>query len=534
MSDEELEEKGVLGATLGELREAFQQGRAGGDGGATSVVEHEAADVVSRAGREAESRGRGPGRPRKPVPETSAPQPGGLGDTLGGAVAAVATPLEVVVDGDGDGWVFDSDPKKRRRATPEEMAASRGAGMVRQAAQSAVPGQGVDGTRGSSPEGISQRIARSAGRMAARVAGRKPVKRQTTDVPELQLFEGADRPRSSPELVKKVKENRAAVARLVPRAIKDVVADRFRGIDDVVDAHTLEDAEYTAPHHLGFGRSVSDLTEDERPEFLRRLKNKLNMWLTPIESFKPRTDADSEQEVQDLIGVSMDRSPVFAEMVERHGLPKIFLYDDMPYDEMRGQTSAEQMGSVAGWHSRYHNTLGLNGLMFDTDPDLPDTLPNEFGFGGTITSMDRVLRHEMGHRIASDAEFGSGLNEPDPERRQAADELRSYFIEKMLLAKSGRRRISRAYELGGPEAAAAERDSLPEQERKDVESSMWMTTYGLSTIDEFYAELFANASSEDPEVRDSIPEEVRPMLVKMLGIDPWNMDATSRGDRMSS
>ena len=79
MSDEELEEKGVLGATLGELREAFQQGRAGGDGGAASVVGGEARDVVSRAGREAETRGRGPGRPRKPVPETSKPQAGGLG-----------------------------------------------------------------------------------------------------------------------------------------------------------------------------------------------------------------------------------------------------------------------------------------------------------------------------------------------------------------------------------------------------------------------------------------------------------------------
>jgi hypothetical protein len=527
VSDEELEEKGALGATLGELREAFQQGRAGGDGGAASVVAGEASDVVSRAGREAETRGRGPGRPRKPVPETSKPQAGGIGSAVGATLDAV-TPGQLPFDGDGDERVFDGTPQERQ-ATPAEIAASRAGGKLQEAAQSAVPGQGADGSRGSSPEGISQRIARSAGRMAARVGEvRKersgPFGGKPDDSGFKQFVIGRKLKRSElGELTSKVDEGRKLRAGNTSKRAKQLADDNFEPVDkkDPLKRKHLEfyaglvaeqgDRDLRDLDADGYERML-DYVEDRFKE--KKLGISVNKKRDPatVET-KPRFDNESQGKVKDLVTISLDRSPVLAELVDRHGLPRVFIGDRMD-DESAVESSV--LGAF------FHNldAIVLNGHGFDTDPDLPDQLPDQEIGHGTLKSMESVFRHEMGHRMERVARYSKNGT---AEQEEGINEVYDYFNENHKEIADIRIDVAQDYVTKGMDAVWDRVTPLSQEEKQAVKKTMWMSHYGHTDRSEFAAELFRMATSDDPEMLEAVPEALRPSVVKWLGVDPWEM-----------
>ena len=452
-----------------------------------------------------------------------------------GATPSVGNPADTE-DGDGDGLIFDGTPMER----PAVNAATEVAGR---AASSAAGSSDLSGTTGLN---ANDRVRAMVGRMGAKKPKRKgrgpkwywdqpePDYRTRGEKVRDTIYGAFDMQRPDPRKVRATEEEitdarQLRAARSTARA-KNIGKSIRTEMDDPSQAFTWEDRQIIAQQFLDdMGIDLDGLTDEDRAEVIdeaARILDDSDELGNDLTKYKPRTDGVSQRKVRELTTIVADRSPVMAHLMERNGgAPRVMMIDDFgdEMEEVLGADASVLRETIDAFYHRDGDMIALNGRFMDSDMDEPDTLPNEYGFGRIGQSMDTVFRHEYGHRMMWQAVYNG-----TPEQQEAVDGILKYYERHHKPHKARRNALAQTYGDEGEEAAKELLDQMKGRgtssrsgPNKGVEATMWMTEYGHTNRTEFMAELFAMATSQNPDVVDAIPQELRPMIAAWLGVERW-------------
>ena len=320
-------------------------------------------------------------------------------------------------------------------------------------------------------------------------------------------------PRLQAQYLEELKQKRADKAAEVSESTKALIALRLDpvGEQDLTKVLRPKDVLTAMISMLAKdGKSLSDNPRIRQME-ITELMPSLFDWLRSedfnLDKYKGEIDDEHKEIVRQLYQISADRNPVMAHLFRKFGLPRTVIVGDINYGARKRGVRTNATGS------HYKN---LNLVMLDSAHVAQDTDEIDPPFTGEIrgnigTSADAVLRHEFFHSVENrlDQELSGTDWDRIDEITEATDVLDDYYFDHV-------KPVSDSLEWMSPEQFVRHRKTMMEQN-----GTTWLSTYGHTNRTEFFAELMSAATSRTKSVREAVPQELRPHITSLLGIDPW-------------
>lgn len=421
------------------------------------------------------------------------------------------------VDGDGDGRVNDGTPLERP-ATPAEMEAGR---LLREGVEAVAGAKKKKKASGLTP---AQRAAQERNRAAAAAQQAEREAQQAAEEAEKQQEAAASEKRRLSALENDAEEIGKSAQK---------VRSEFRPLDEDENIRDLIDKDQV---HVGL--TFVDWTAREKTSDgeLRQIAEigvpEIRSMAGDISGEKPRVDEAGRKQTEDMVTTAVSESPLMRALTDRDGLPNVGIFDDLSLTAVQAnmgadddisnpismaQTRSRLKKHLMGYHMPITGMVWINGNAADADPE-PDaaaTLQNPEVWNVSQTGPG-VVRHETGHWAFAKSLASGG------DRRAAADEFRDYYDRRVAPVAELRQKLAVA---ANPELAA----KVPKGQVKAVvdrarhtstlDDTAWLSPYGHSDVHEFFAETFALLSSPDPALRESVPEEVKQLVARILDMD---------------
>ena len=430
-------------------------------------------------------------------------------------------------DGDGDGFIDLNGDGIDKEPAPKVVEEAVDAGL-----DAASPAKKKKPKRsGPTP---AQLAAQERNRAAA---AEQQAEREAQQAQQLQ--EAADKEQ---ERAKKI----AADAPNVAKA-EAMVEEVFKPLEssDISDSITLETAK--ASVRVNSLRGGNMLPEFEVRRTSEGMVKRSREMFGDFSGNRPRISPEGQQQTMEMVVKAVSESPLLRELVERHGLPAIVIFDSVSPQNMRmlghsghvesapgvgdvkppvqqSMEVADEMKHMLGYHQYSTGIVAINGRAVDNPERTGDMLPDLDApeVWGVSEDGPGTVRHELGHWLHA-------ISLESEDSVAAAKEIEEYYDRVVAPAAEPRQTLSAPY---NPDIQQALRRGKLTQndvrrmlesanrQRSLMEPTSWLSPYGHTDSAEFFAESFAMLSSPDPDIRAAVPEEVKGLIARVLDIDP--------------
>lgn len=251
--------------------------------------------------------------------------------------------------------------------------------------------------------------------------------------------------------------------------------------------------------------------------------------LTELRASKIRTDEESQRQLRKVMENAAVDSPAFRRALEEYGVPRITIVDELPesvlrewYDKEGEPRPADKLGKDAqaytdGLYIRFLGSMWDDWFTRQGRRKWQNMGPEEdiYGVEGS-SAPEQVLRHEVGHVLHDQATaFGT------PRQRDGVLALEMYYADNIEQWAAIQKQYNVIAKDFGEDAAETWIRTSVNPAYIPEPDTVWWTNYAETNPQEFMAELFAISTSPSENVRNMIPDSIRPLVTMWLGFNPW-------------